>query len=249
MLLLSRPPLISSPRPSRTNRPSPRSRAASARAPMLTMAARSLASSPSGISGNSRKAMSVTTTPSTASPRNSSRSLLTGRSCSNACDRWVRASWRNEPSRNRTPRMRSSAFELSGVFASVTLLLDLDRLTAGVVAAVRAHPVRQLGLVALRALRVRRRLRLPVGLALGAAGVALASFRYRHRFLRLVSCRSGFLVGGLERPVQQGVQRGPPWVRALVPRTFAQIPIAAAGLAEPQAVGAAQRGERHLQAH
>jgi hypothetical protein len=33
---------------------------------MLTIAARSFASSPSGISGNSRKAMSVTTTPRTA---------------------------------------------------------------------------------------------------------------------------------------------------------------------------------------
>jgi hypothetical protein len=59
-------------------------------------------------------------------------------------------------------------------------LLDLDRLATRVVPAVPADPVGQLRLVALGALGVGGRLRLPVGLALGAARVALASFRYRH---------------------------------------------------------------------
>ena len=48
---LSRPPVASSPRPRRTNSPRPRSRATSASARMLTTAARSLASWPSGRSG------------------------------------------------------------------------------------------------------------------------------------------------------------------------------------------------------
>jgi hypothetical protein len=48
--------------------------------------------------------------------------------------------------------MRSSVFGFSEARASSTLLLDLDRLAAGVVAAVPAHAVRELGLVALRTL-------------------------------------------------------------------------------------------------
>ena len=64
--------------------PRPRERATSASATMLTIAARSLASSPSGKSGNEAYAMSVTTSPSTESPRNSRRSFVISVPCSNA---------------------------------------------------------------------------------------------------------------------------------------------------------------------
>ena len=68
------------PRPGRAGRrrPGSSSRATSASARMLTTAARSLASWPSGRSGWPLYRVSVTTRPSTESPRNSSRSLVGG---------------------------------------------------------------------------------------------------------------------------------------------------------------------------
>jgi hypothetical protein len=59
-------------------------------------------------------------------------------------------------------------------------LLDLDRLATRVVPAVPADPMGELRLVALGALGVGGGLRLPTGLALGSARMALASLRYRH---------------------------------------------------------------------
>ena len=79
MLALSRPPVTSSPRPSRTYEPSPvgpSRRATSASARMFTTEARSFASWPSGRSGCPEYSASVITSPSTASPRNSSRSFV-----------------------------------------------------------------------------------------------------------------------------------------------------------------------------
>ncbi len=58
---------------------------------MLTIAARSLASAPSGRSGYEAYAMSVTTSPSTESPRNSRRSFVISVPCSNAYERCVSA--------------------------------------------------------------------------------------------------------------------------------------------------------------
>ena len=109
MLVLSRPPDISSPFPRRTSSPSPRSRATSAREVMLTVAARSFASSPSFSSGNSRKARSVMISPSTASPRNSRRSLVTFRAFSKAKERCVSAASARARSRNRTRTARPRA--------------------------------------------------------------------------------------------------------------------------------------------
>src|SRR2546428_15329 len=114
MLALSRPPDCSSPLPSRMVSPSPSSRATSARVVMLTMAARSFASSPSERSGNARYTRSVTTSPSTASPRNSSRSLVVGTLCSNANDRWVRAASRRAACLNRIPMAFSNGVCLRG---------------------------------------------------------------------------------------------------------------------------------------
>src|SRR4029450_4017898 len=96
MLALSRPPATSSPPPQRTDAPTPppprpRPRARSASPRMLTTEARSFASCPSGRSGCPLKSASVITSPSTASPRNSSRSLVGSPPFSYAYDRWVSA--------------------------------------------------------------------------------------------------------------------------------------------------------------
>src|SRR4051812_37519567 len=63
---------------------------------MLTTAARSLASWPSGSSGWRRYSAAVTTRPSTESPRNSRRSLVGKPPFSYAYERWVRA-WNSSP--------------------------------------------------------------------------------------------------------------------------------------------------------
>src|SRR5262245_42542896 len=117
--------------------------------------------------------MSVTITPSTASPRNSSRSFVAVRPFSNANDRCVRASSRSDGSRNETPSARSSASPGLSTGVTTTPLLDVDRLPAGVVAAVRADPVRELGLPALRTGAVRGGRRLPVRRAFTGARLAL----------------------------------------------------------------------------
>src|SRR5437667_160596 len=94
MLALSRPPVASSPLPSSRYGPSPNGpsrRATSASARMLTTLARSLASWPSGRSGWLLYRAVVMITPSTASPRNSSRSLVGRPPFSYAYERWVSA--------------------------------------------------------------------------------------------------------------------------------------------------------------
>src|SRR4051812_36732976 len=109
MLFLSRPPVASSPLPSRRYgpRPSgPRPRATSASARMLTTLARSFASWPSGRSGWLWKSAVVMTTPSTESPRNSRRSFVGSPPFSYAYDRWVRARSSRSASRD-TPNADS----------------------------------------------------------------------------------------------------------------------------------------------
>src|SRR5437870_8863681 len=106
--------------------------------------------------------MSVTTRPSTESPRNSRRSFVCPRPRSNANERWVMAAWRSDGSVNETPRARSRDSSGVGGATALTPSLDFDRLTAGVVAAVAADDVGELGLMTLRALCVGGRLRLPV---------------------------------------------------------------------------------------
>src|SRR4051794_14648024 len=88
---LLRPPVDSSPRPSLMCRPRSMVRATSARARALTTAARSFARRPSDRSGWARNSVSVTTTPRTESPRNSSRSLVGSPPFSYANDRCVKA--------------------------------------------------------------------------------------------------------------------------------------------------------------
>src|SRR3954447_12663030 len=124
--------------------------------------------------------MSVTIRPSTESPRNSRRSFVTSRPCSNANDRCVNAASRSPGSRNTTPSATSSAptWTASG---DRTWLLDLDRLAARVVTAVRTHAVRLVRLLALRAGAVRARRRLPRRAALGGASLALLLLRDSHR--------------------------------------------------------------------
>src|SRR3954449_11575242 len=116
--------------------------------------------------------MSVTIRPSTESPRNSRRSFVTSSPCSNANDRWVRAASRRPGSRKATPRAPSRA-PTGTASGDPTWLLDLDRLAAGVVAAVRADAVRLLRLLALRAGAVCAGRRLPCRPPLGGAGLAL----------------------------------------------------------------------------
>ena len=87
-------------------------RRASAR--MLTTAARSLASWPSGRSGCRRYSASVTTSPSTASPRNSRRSLVGRPPFSYAYERWVSA----RTSRPRLERHARGALERASAVAS-----------------------------------------------------------------------------------------------------------------------------------
>src|SRR3954469_13609067 len=143
--------------------------------------------------------MSVTIRPSTESPRNSRRSFVTSSPCSNANDRWVRAASRRPGSRKATPRApsRGPAGTASGgptgsAAGDPPWLLGLDRLAAGVVAAVRADAVRLLRLLALRAGAVCAGRRLPCRPPLGGAGLAL---------LLLGDCHRGFLLG---RPDQAG---------------------------------------------
>ena len=87
----SRPPEASSPLPRRRSSPTPSSRPTSASVVDETTAARALASCPSGRSGKAENRWSVTTTPSTASPKNSSRSFDSSPGCSAHHDRCVRA--------------------------------------------------------------------------------------------------------------------------------------------------------------
>src|SRR5918911_2838039 len=110
MLALSLPPVLSSPLPSSRCGPSPpgpRARATSASACMLTTLARSLASWPSGSSGWLWNSAEVITTPSTESPRNSSRSLVGRPPFSYAYERWVSARSSRSGS-NGTPNACSS---------------------------------------------------------------------------------------------------------------------------------------------
>src|SRR4051795_7434816 len=149
--------------------------------------------------------MSVTIRPSTESPRNSRRSFVTSRACSNANDRWVSAASRRPRSQKATPSAPSSANARWVSAASrrpgsrkatpsaassappgtasgdPTWLLDLDRLSAGVVAAVGADAVRPRGLLALRTGAVGARRRLPRRTALRGAGLALLLLGDSHR--------------------------------------------------------------------
>src|SRR5262245_2600237 len=129
--------------------------------------------------------MSVTISPSTESPRNSRRSFVTSRPCSNANDRWVSAASRSSGVRKATPRAPSRA-PTATASGDPTWLLDLDRLAAGVVAAVGADAVRLLGLLALWARAVRAGRRLPRRATLGGAGLALLLLGDSHREFLLV---------------------------------------------------------------
>src|SRR5213592_544666 len=151
---LSRPPVPSSPRPSRMKEPSSRPRPTSASARELTTAARNLASWPSGRSGWVVYSVSVTTRPSTESPRNSSRSLVGRPPFSYAYERWVSARTRRADSSLYPSRPSRSVWDeaLSVLFdsdiAPLTSRSDLEDLALVVSAASRARDVLQLGLVA-----------------------------------------------------------------------------------------------------
>src|SRR4051812_20493504 len=96
---------------------------------MLTTAARSLASWPSGSSGWRRYSAAVTTRPSTESPRNSSRSLVGRPPFSYAYERWVRA-WNSNPGSTVT----SSDFISSSGSGTAPFGIALTRCPANVAA-------------------------------------------------------------------------------------------------------------------
>src|SRR5688572_28376784 len=276
MLALSRPPLSSSPLPSRTNEPSPSERATSASACAFTIAARSLASSPSGNSGKEAKAMSVTTRPRTESPRNSSRSLVVSRPCSNAYERCVSAVTLRPSSTKRMPKAasRASGPGCDDVSVWVTPSLDLDGLPARVVPAVRAHAVGKLRLMTLWALRVRGLFRFPVRGALVTPRLALLLLGDCHLFIpsyvlaqvrvrvlaSLTPCRSllrrplrALAVGlaGVGLRAMQGFEQLAETCPARVDvglraRALAAVQVAAAAGAQTPAIGTAHRGERQL---
>src|SRR4051812_2337066 len=173
--------------------PSPSRRATPASEVMLTTEARSLASWPSGRSGWLRYSSSVTTSPSTESPRNSRRSLVGSPPFSYANDRWVSAS-PSRPSGRATPSASCSqaadrsacagppgaaVAPLPSELATTVLRAvgsDGEDLTACVLAAVRARHVRGLELAAgaVRARRQGRRGRLPhrtAGTGVGAGSL------------------------------------------------------------------------------
>src|ERR671930_349205 len=182
--------------------------------------------------------MSVTTRPRTASPRNSSRSFVTSWSCSNAKERCVSAAVRIWGSWNVTPRASSSADGCEPpTRCGLTSALDLHGSATRVVAAVRAHAVRDLRLMALRALCVCGRLGLPVRPALGPAAVALSTLRYRHRS----SLSSGSVV------LAERVERVPAGIDRVIARALAEVAVATTPRAEPQAVRTAERREGELE--
>ena len=109
----SRPPPSSSPLPMCSISPSPISRAASARVPSCTSAARACVSFPSGQPRFASYSSSATAMPNTASPRYSNRSFD-----SEACpgfsfryELWTSASRSSPASRNRNPNTSSNSPE------------------------------------------------------------------------------------------------------------------------------------------
>src|SRR4029078_8974710 len=190
--------------------------------------------------------MSVTISPRTESPRNSRRSLVTSSPCSHAKDRCVSAASRRPGSRKATPSAVSSA--PSGTASGdPTWLLDLDRLAAGVVAAVGAHAVVLLWLFALRARAVRGRLGLPCRAALRGAGLALLLLGDCHRGFLLEWAVSVRVVGGRKVDQQLG-ENGEAGVDRVVAGALAEVAVAAARRAQTPAIGSAQRRARALHA-
>src|SRR3954454_6005658 len=264
MLVLSRPPLSSSPFPSKRNRPTSSSRATSASAVMFTIAARSFASSPSGNSGNVRYAMSVTTMPRTASPRNSRRSLCVVWSFSNAYERCVSARSRSERSLNRTPSTRSSAFAPSAAATAVTRPRSpgarrstRSSCTRGAAASVGdTADTRSTSRAGTSTAPCAWRPAYGTGVASGPASFRLPSCGFRP----LVPDRSGQVsrsvpsarlgAAGLvvvDLRQHQALEGRPSRVDLLVAGAFAEVAVAAADRTQAFAVRAVQRRERHLE--
>src|SRR6266542_3564797 len=127
--------------------------------------------------------------------------------------------------------MRTTVMALERVF-------DGDDFAALVVAALRADPVRQLGLVALRARRRRLRFEEVMRAARAGAGLRMAALWIWHRLLL-----NDLLFRQL---LPDGLQRAPALVnhRALA-RARLAVPIRAALRAEPEAALVAQRLHRN----
>src|SRR5260370_280937 len=116
----SRPPVFSSPRPSRKCSPRRSRRAAASRDPAFTIRARLLESCPSLHSGKLARRYSLVSSSRTASPRNSSRSLSRGSKAETAsstpaarnsgtAELWVSALSRSSPVENLYPKRSSNA--------------------------------------------------------------------------------------------------------------------------------------------
>src|ERR1035441_839107 len=109
-VFLLRPPLISSPRPSSRNSPNSNRRATPCKCAALTRRAFSVESSPSLYDGNRRNSTSLTTRPSTLSPRNSNCSLSftsVPPRVSEASELWVSARCSNSGLPNRCFNLNS----------------------------------------------------------------------------------------------------------------------------------------------
>src|SRR5690349_5129358 len=190
---LSRPPVPSSPRPSRMKEPRSSPRLTSASARELTTAARNLASWPSGRSGWVVYSVSVTTRPSTESPRNSRRSFVGRPPFSYAYERWVSARTRragsseypSRPSRSVWDEALSAAAcfgDLASDMEPVTCRSDLEDLAAVVGAAARARDVLQLRLVAALARHQGRNRGLPLRTAVARVAARHLPLRNSHGY-------------------------------------------------------------------
>ena len=190
--------------------------------------------------------MSVTTSPSTESPRNSRRSFVTSSPCSNANERCVSAASRSPASRNATPSARSSASIEAGSRSIRTRLLDLDGLTAGVVPAVPAHAVRHASAACTADTSCTRSAPPSTSHDASRCGSCSAS-SWGLPSVPPGRSASGRVVGRRELEQQVGQDREPR-IDRVVPRALAEVAVAAARRAQTQAVGPAQRRERHLDA-
>ena len=250
---MSRPPDSSSPLPSSTTSPSPSERATSASAAMFTIAARSFASAPSGRSGYSA-VRHVGDDEAEHRIAQELEALVRHRRAParTRYERCVSAASRSAASWNVTPRARRGSPAASSPRPRSTRrparprgLLDLDRLPAGVVAAVAADAVRELGLLALRALGVRGRLAFQFAARLSPRDLLCFFFGTAicRSFLVVRSGLSSRRASGAScsRPAQRGSTSSCPGHSPRLrspPQTRAQA----------LAVGPAQRRERQLDA-
>src|SRR6266508_764269 len=141
------------------------------------------------------------------------------------------------------PKRTPSAFS-----SGVTRLVNLNDLAATVVPAVLADRVRQLRLPALWAGRVGRCSRLPVRAAMPGLGARRLPLGDGHLFLLSGLCPAAPVLARPDRPEVEPCQARPARIDGtLLVAAVGHVQVGAALLAEPGAVGPAQRGGREGQ--